>query len=120
VGKSLDHRWGSRFNCGTRVELRAPDGARTDAVIRDVSLSGAFVESACELPLMDQVAVRPAAPTARWMRAFVVRSTDGGMALEWFEPGPEAISAFMPAQRDEQPLFQHRTLAYVHAMASTG
>lgn len=119
MSQSIDHRWGDRLDCRMAVELRSPGGGCVKAMLSNVSLSGALVETRDDLPLMEQVSVRPLAPTAHWRRAFVVRNLDGAMALEWFEPGHEAIRAFMPSHRAEQPLSMHRTIPYQqhHALA---
>ncbi len=66
--------------------MRSQEGDLAGAKVHDVSLSGALLETPCRAALMSQVDIRPAIPTAHWRRAFVIRRTENGVAVEWFEP----------------------------------
>ncbi len=89
-----EHRWGIRMNLAAAAEIRVADGHRTLALVRDASLSGAFLESTSGLPLLARIAVRPLAKSD-WLEAVVVRVEASGMAIEWLEPGLHPVYVFL-------------------------
>lgn len=95
----VEQRWGARFRLNTPAELRAPDVLPGDACVRDVSLSGAFVETGARLPMHARVSVRPLCRPGQWVDASVVRTEASGMAVKWLEPGLRPVSTLMPARR---------------------
>ena len=80
----MDHRFGRRFECGTPIHIAAgsQDG---EARLRDVSLSGAFLETSMKLPLFAQVLLLRTTPAHRVieMRGSVVRRDATGYGIEW-------------------------------------
>jgi hypothetical protein len=95
----VEQRWGARFRLNTPAELRAPDVLPGGARVRDVSLSGAFIETGARLPMHARVSVRPLCRPGQWVDASVVRTESTGMALKWLEPGLRPVSTLMPARR---------------------
>jgi hypothetical protein len=95
----VEQRWGARFRLNTPAELRAPDVLPGGARVRDVSLSGAFVETGARLPMHARVSVRPLCRPGQWVDASVVRTESTGLALKWLEPGLRPVSTLMPARR---------------------
>lgn len=89
----MDHRFGRRYECGTLVRLAANGGIAGQGRMRDVSLSGAFVETALDLPLFAQVTLFRTTPANRVleMRGSVVRRDAAGYGVEWCETPPGAI-----------------------------
>jgi hypothetical protein len=89
----MDHRFGRRFECGTPVRLTAASGLAGQGRMRDVSLSGAFVETALDLPLFTQVSLFRTTPANRVieMRGSVVRRDHTGFGVEWCETPPGSI-----------------------------
>lgn len=92
----MEHRWGGRKPMGTKVRLVAWPGAIGAGTLRDVSLSGAFVETDLSLPLLARVAVDPqfdrrASGETQGIHAFVVRQEADGLGMEWCEFAPEAV-----------------------------
>ena len=86
----MEHRWGRRIPCSASVHICAASGVTGSGRLRDVSTSGAFVESALDLPLFSQVtiAVQHAGGTAvdgPGTRANIVRHASEGFAVEWCE-----------------------------------
>jgi len=67
------------------------------AIVRNVSLSGAYIETSAELPLLSCVSVR-LFPRDTWLEACVVRRDSAGAGLEWTEPGAGAIEMLAAAQ----------------------
>jgi hypothetical protein len=86
----MEHRWGQRKPCRARVCASAGAGVAGSARLRDVSISGAFLETALPLPLFAQIAVailsHDGATHAVEFTASVVRAERGGVGIEWCEP----------------------------------
>jgi len=86
----MEHRWGQRKCCRARVCVSAGAGASGSARMRDVSISGAFLETALPLPLFAQIAIAvlrdDGSAHAMEFTASVVRSEPGGVGIEWCEP----------------------------------
>ena len=83
----LEHRWGRRAKCRARVRLSTSAGITGSGRIRNISSSGAFIETAAELPLYVKVdlvifgnesAVHPVE-----LAATVVRVEGDGIGVEW-------------------------------------
>jgi len=93
----MEHRWGQRSTCRIDVVVKLPDGTLGAGHLRDVSLSGAFVETALDLALLARVELRPqhegAASAAR--DAIVVRRSDEGAGVEWCETAAERICGLL-------------------------
>jgi hypothetical protein len=90
----MEHRWGRRIRCRARARISAGVGMTGSGKIRDVSMSGAFIETAMPLSLLAQVEIEvshrdDADETA--LAACVVRIERDGVAVEWADPSPEAI-----------------------------
>jgi PilZ domain len=92
----MEHRWGRRVDCQIPVVIEATARARLTAHIRNLSLSGAFLELSTEERLPPTVCVRfePASATPyhrhrTW--AHVVRETREGIGLEWADFAPRVI-----------------------------
>jgi len=94
----MEHRWGRRILCGSRVRLSAGAGIRGGGKLRNVSTSGAFIETALELPLFSRLtlAVIRNDPTREIdTLASVVRVERDGVAVEWCEtPGGSICNEF--------------------------
>ena len=86
----MEHRWGQRKRCDALVWLSTGAGPSATARVRDVSLSGAFLETALHLPLFAQVTIAVLCDDgftqAVKFNAGVVRSEPGGVGIEWCEP----------------------------------
>jgi len=91
----MEHRWGQRRRCRARVCVSAGGGVSGYANLRDVSLSGAFLETALPLPRFAQIAIailsHDGSSHAVEFNASVVRSAPGGVGIEWCEPVAGAI-----------------------------
>jgi hypothetical protein len=86
----MEHRWGHRRPCRARVCISAGTGVAGTARVRDVSVSGAFLETALPLPLFAQIAVAVLQDDGAQHRleftAAVVRTAPDGVGIEWCEP----------------------------------
>ena len=99
----MEHRWGSRFESGIAAGLRPDDGLLTvQGVVRNVSLSGAYVETAMPAVVFSRLYVRPLSDTAHWMAAYIVRADERGVAVEWVHPGMAAVRSWLPLRAWQQ------------------
>jgi hypothetical protein len=94
-----EHRWGTRVVLDTPASLRRIYGLETAARLRDVSLSGAFVETTDRLPRFSRIAVRTLSSPSYWIEAWVVRDAADGIGIEWLEPGSHMVLEMMLTQR---------------------
>jgi hypothetical protein len=83
----MEHRWGQRMPC--RAVVRIADGTRYvgGGRIRDVSSSGAFIETALDIPVYARLALwvlgNESAEHAVELSATVVRVAHDGIGVEW-------------------------------------
>ena len=90
----MEHRWGRRIACRAAVQISAPAGALGGGRMRDVSSSGAFVETTLALPLFATIAVtmlRDDGHRGTRLDACVVRRATDGIGIEWVETPAGAI-----------------------------
>jgi hypothetical protein len=93
VPQGMEHRWGRRIRCGAPVRVTTRAGVTVTGVMRDVSMSGAFVQTPFELPLHAPVEVavlRDCGAEVRLSGISVRRQSDG-IGIEWCEAAPSAI-----------------------------
>jgi PilZ domain len=85
----MEHRWGQRIPCQAHVRLSASDGISGAGRVRDVSSSGAFIETTLELPVYARVALlvlgNESATRVVEITASVARVGRGGIGVEWCE-----------------------------------
>jgi hypothetical protein len=96
----MEQRWGTRVDLHAPVEMLTHDGQYMLASVKNASLSGAFVETAEPLPLYSRVALSPLARPDRWLEGCVVRVEPKGVALEWRDPGLQAVSTLLSLRPD--------------------
>jgi hypothetical protein len=94
----VEHRWGLRVDLDAPAEITTTDGTAAAGVVRNASISGAYVETRLPLTLMARVFVRPAARGDR-LPACVVRVDKDGVALEWLDPGTHPVAALARSRR---------------------
>ena len=84
---AMEHRWGHRMQCQARVRICASDGVGGKGRLRNVSMSGAYLETSIELPLYALVAVSANTQESHAnideLLAVVVREGPDGFGLEW-------------------------------------
>lgn len=98
----MEHRWGARVALDRAVRISG-SGITGSGILRNLSVSGAFIET--PLPLAGLVVVRIRVPdglnggTAEQKAAgFVVRREPGGFGIEWCE-----LAAIHPADVRSSP-----------------
>jgi hypothetical protein len=87
------------------VRFEAPPHAPTTGRLRDVSLSGAYVEGVPFLPILSQVTLdlerlEGDRRALNRVAAHVVRNETGGVGLEWDEFAPEAVRTLIAASEE--------------------
>lgn len=91
----MEHRWGSRRPCKVRVHLTAGAGISGLGRLRDISISGAFLETALPLPVFAQLEIdvvqRDGTLRVLEFPAVVVRHDTSGVGIEWCDPNPRDI-----------------------------
>jgi hypothetical protein len=95
----MEHRWGMRRPCRARVCISAGAGIAGTGRLRNVSMSGAFLETALPLPLSSQVEVAVLRDDGSRhvveFTATVVRAEPGGVGLEWCETASGSICSLL-------------------------
>jgi hypothetical protein len=91
----MEHRWGLRRPCRVRVRVSGRGGISAVGRLRDVSMSGAFLETAVPLPLFAQLAVTVLRDDGTThpleFTAVVIRRDESGAGIEWCDPDSVSI-----------------------------
>ena len=96
----MEHRWGSRVQTNFAVRLVGSPGTIGSGRLRNVSVTGAFVETRLSLPLLAVVHVEPipspsGRTAARRIAACAVRRTSDGVGLEWCDPTSHLVDELL-------------------------
>ncbi len=94
-GEFLEQRWGKRVELDVPAELKTSDGLSFEASVKNASVSGAFVETDANLPVLARLSVHPFARAGEGLDASVVRIEKTGVALEWLDPGSRSVPALL-------------------------
>ncbi|MEJ1962311.1 MAG: PilZ domain-containing protein [Gammaproteobacteria bacterium] len=81
---AMEHRWGQRVPVCQRVQLACRGQDSSASILRDASISGAFVQTGLQPRLFSEVeiAMQVGGETLR-ISARVVRSERAGIGVEW-------------------------------------
>ena len=86
----MEHRWGRRRPCRARVRISTGAGVSGLGRLGNVSMNGAFLETAVPLPLFAQLAIAmlrdDGATHELEFTAVVVRRDANGVGIEWSDP----------------------------------
>jgi hypothetical protein len=84
----VEHRWGRRIPCSAPVRL-ITHGEPVTARLRDLSMSGAFVETESVLPVFARVTLailrEDGSQREQRLNAVVIRVAVDGIGVEWCE-----------------------------------
>lgn len=102
----MEHRWGYRMTCDIGVKLFADPASVGWGRIRDVSISGAFIETKLRASppatvRLTRVASTAEGPRAQTLRAVVVRRDRDGIGVEWFDADADAVHNLVQEARAE-------------------
>src|SRR5262245_41256453 len=97
----MEHRWGQRAPARVDVRLILPCAVGR-GILRDISMSGAFIETNLHATLLSRVQVEIQLTSARYARkwaphGFVTRNDEYGMGIEWNDLSPAAVSELLGA-----------------------
>lgn len=97
----MEHRWGRRIACDAPVGVSAAGVPIGSGTLRNVSMSGAFMETALALPLYAHISLkvlRDEPRVEREISASVVRVARDGVGVEWCETPAGSICALLGCQ----------------------
>lgn len=91
----MEHRWGQRMPCGARVRIAAAAGVQGAGRVRDISSSGAFIETMLRIATHSRIALtvtgNASARRPVDIEAIVVRADEDGVGVEWCDTPSMAI-----------------------------
>jgi hypothetical protein len=93
----MEHRWGRRQQSNVRVRVVTTPAKICTGVVRNISITGAYLQTDARLRTLAIVYLSPIhsrsrASNCRGMAACVVRRDANGVGLEWCESLAERIS----------------------------
>jgi hypothetical protein len=96
----MEHRWGQRLSVEIPVRVSAHPFSLRHGRLRNLSVSGAFIELAADLRPLSRIQValdhshhaRHDAPT---VAAYVARKYKDGVGVEWCEFAPPAVALLL-------------------------
>ena len=95
---TMEHRWGTRVPCRLRVNISVQGRDLGTGRLRNVSMTGAFLETSVDLPQfmrLDLALLSDAARPQGEIQAAVVRVARSGVGVEWCEPAGGDICALL-------------------------
>ena len=116
----MEHRWGQRITLELPVRLEVGNRTLARGLLRNLSVSGALIETSLELPVFTNLVITlPAAceiaGQSAGLPASVVRTAPGGFAVEWRDMACPPVVALLErlvgrpvAALCEDPAFTHR------------
>jgi len=116
----MEHRWGQRVTLELPVGLEVGGRSLGRGLVRNLSVSGALIETSLELPVFTNLVVtlpasREIAGQSSGLAASVVRTAPGGFAIEWRDMACPTVVALLErmvgrpaASLCEDPAFTHR------------
>lgn len=85
----MEHRWGQRMTCRARVTFRGRHALEGAGRLRDISSSGAFIETPAAIPVHARLTLtvtgNESATRSVDVAAIVVRADADGIGVEWCE-----------------------------------
>jgi hypothetical protein len=104
----MEHRCGTRVSLSARAFVTTTSRETAMACVTNASVTGAFIETAAKPPILSRLTVR--LPLARRpalaLDGYVVRHDEGGIAVEWLEPGSDATIELMSLAEQESLPFR--------------
>jgi hypothetical protein len=96
----MEHRWGQRVTLEVPVRLYLDDTALGRGLLRNVSISGALIETSLDFPAFSNIVValtgvEKAGPQIHELAASVVRRLPAAIAVEWRDMACPAVVALM-------------------------
>lgn len=121
----MEHRWGQRAPCCVEVTIRCRPSMLGRGYLRDISVSGGFIESDLDPVMASRIALAYSfgskASARPKLRGWVVRNADRGFGVEWDPLSAAAVRALLQAasQIEVRPLLQADAHSDYHARGPT-
>src|SRR5689334_13434593 len=99
----MEHRWGNRVATDLRVQVFVDPASTAWGKLRDISVSGGFLETELQVPVLSTLCMTvPATRTegVRVIHAIVIRDVDDGVGVEWFDNDAEAVAQLIQELRN--------------------
>lgn len=90
----MEHRWGKRVAVELDVRIFATPASAGWGRLRDISISGGYVETALRVPVLSTLSLT--VPGTGVIHASVVRNDVEGVGVEWFDGQSQVVAALMP------------------------
>jgi hypothetical protein len=96
----MEHRWGDRIDCNIDVKLLALPASIGWGRLRNVSASGAYIQTPLALRTLSIVSLRPVSDResggpGNAIRAAVVRRDESGVGIEWVDSESTEVAAIL-------------------------
>lgn len=96
----MEHRLGQRFVVDIPIRLTLPLLGEVHGRLTNLSLSGAFISTHMKIRVMSRLQVSievpgGTPPDAVSIAAHVIRRTDHGVGVEWYDFAPAAVAALL-------------------------
>jgi hypothetical protein len=103
-----EHRWGERIRVDLPVEVLEEGRAKLSGHLKNISLSGALLQSGVDLHLHALIGVRIAAASSSAgsyvLKARVSRKPSHGVGIEWCEFAPPVVKDMLRLPSGRYPL----------------
>jgi hypothetical protein len=94
----MEHRWGNRTPADVEVQIFADPASAGWGRLRDISISGGFIETALRIAVDSTLRMNLPATGCKGVRvlhAIVVRRSTDGVGVEWFDGQLEEITTLV-------------------------
>jgi len=115
----MEHRWGRRTETAIDVSILARPWATGRGCIRNLSMTGAFVQTGLALPLLAPLELElhlrlPGGLESYRIATTVVRTSDLGLGVEWCDSlSAEFVRLATGVRPESQPLAAARAVSVV-------
>lgn len=104
TAQRMEHRWGLRRPCRAKVRISAGSGIAGTGQLRNVSMSGALLETTLPLSLFSQIGIAvlrdDGSRRSTEFTATVIRIGPGNFGLEWCQTAPGSVCRMLGCARE--------------------
>ncbi len=94
----MEHRWGNRVPADLEVKIFADPASAGWGTLRDISVSGGFIETALKIPALSRLCMTVPGEVHKrtsTVHAMVVREDVDGVGVEWLDGDSDVVAALM-------------------------
>lgn len=104
----IEHRWGNRTRVDIPVKLIGSSRSFAAGQLKDISTSGAYIETRFTQPLLESVTlILLGARNGQWhpraVRGYIVRQCEGAIGLGWWDMAPEPVEQLLALRAAMNP-----------------